>query len=288
MSIWTKDISLSDRQIIDLLLSNDPEFVDSFFKEGCRPLLSKINWKVFNNKLEYSYLYEHFKFYIRQNDWKRLRSFKGGCSLWGWLKITAAHFFYNNRHEFLPELSKPQRVIPERKRYDFTHASEEDVEYILDRISDLECQGFIRDRHVNCLDDSEIQEMYLWSPEKFHQVERKAYASLKSVFQNTESYYECLFVITEEKILEVDESEITVEPSTDETPKTITKIDIQQALSKLDDRDRYVLRSLIIEDRKRADVAEDIGVTPEYLDIIRNRALKKMKNLLVQYKYGRV
>ena len=280
MATWTKEISLSDRQIIDLLLSNDMEFVDSFFKEGCRPLLSRINWKVFNNKLEYSYLYEHFKFHIQQDDWKRLRSFKGGCTLWGWLKITAAHFFYNNRHVFLPELSKPQRTIPERKRYNFAHASEEDVEYILDKISDLECQGFIRDRHINCFSDREIQESYKWSLDKLRNVEKKAYASLKSIFQNVDSYYEHLFVVAEENILEVDETEIKDEPSTDEVPKAITKMDVQQALSILDDRDRYVLRSLIIEDRKRSDVAKEIGVTPEYLDIIRNRALKKMKNLL--------
>lgn len=281
MAIWAKDISYSDKQIIDMLLSNDIEFVNSFFKEGCRPLLSKINWKVFNNQLEYSYLYEHFKFYLQQDDWKRLRSFKGMCSLWGWLKITAAHFFYNNRHEFLPELSKPKKAIPENKRYDFSHASEEDVEYILDKISDLECQCFIRDRHVNRLDDSEIQEMYLWSPEKLNKIEKKAYASLKIIFQNVDSFYERMFVVENEKIIKVDKSELTDEPSIDEIPILITKLDIQHALSRLDDRDRFVLRSLIIEDRKRADVAEEIGVTPGYLDIIRNRALKKMKSFLV-------
>ena len=280
MAIWTKDKPFTERQIIDLLLSNDPEFVDSFFRDGCRPLLNRINWKVFDNKVEYSILCENFKFHIRQDDWHKLRTFRGDSSLWGWLKISAAHFFYNNRHEFLPELSKPQRPVPERKKYDFSRASEDELQFVLDKMSDPTQRAFIEGRHQKRHSDEDLVNLFHWTSEQIRRTEKAAYRNLRAAIALAGEYYERLLVIPEERVVEVDESEIAVEPSTDEAPRTVTKIDVRRALARLDDRDRYVLRSLIIEDRKRADVAKELGVTPGYLDVIRNRALKKMKNLL--------
>lgn len=280
MAIWTKDQSLTERQIIELLLSNDAEFVDSFFKEGCRPMLNRINWKVFGNKMEYTILYENFKFHILQDDWHRLRTFKGTSSLWGWLKITAAHYFYNNRHEFLPELLKPQRPVPDSKKYDFSQATDEEIQFVLDKMSDSTQRAFIECRHLKRYDDEVLVSIFHWSPAQIRKTEKAAYRSLRAAIEDAGTYYERLLIVPEERFVEVGEDEIAVEPSVDEGRRTISKMDVQRALVQLDDRDRYVLRSLIIEDRKRQDVAKELGVTPGYLDIIRNRALKKMKNLL--------
>lgn len=282
MTTWQSDQNIPDNVIVDLLLKGDEEFIDFFFNKACHPLLCKINWKIFNNKLDYIYLCEHFKFYLQQNDWERLRSFRGESSLFGWLKVTAAHLFYNNRHEFLPEQSKPLRSMPLRKRIKFKDAPEDDVTYVLERMNNPVFGEFIRLRHIEGMTDKEIiNDILSGAEEQFKVMERKAYSAFKQTVDNLGEYYQDLFIIPEERVIEVDEEEITEEPSYNSVPRTITKIDIEQALSRLDDRDRYILRSLIIEDRKRADIAEELGITPAYLDIVRNRALKKMKKLLI-------
>lgn len=185
---------LSDRQTVERLLSGDAAFAEVFFKNTCRPLLSGLNRRIFMGKLNTDHMAECLHFYLKQHDWHRLRTFRGETTLYGWLRITARHLFYDNRHEYLSELTKPRRGEPVR---------------------------------------------------------------------------------------EVDESEMGQGPIVETTGRTIIRVDIRNALSSLkNDKERYVIQTLILEDKDRKSVAASLGVTPGYLDIIRNRALKKMRTLL--------
>lgn len=272
---------MTDAQIVEMLVSNDQHFADAFFKKNCRPLLNKLNWKIFNNKMKPDIMGEYLKFYLQQNNWHRLKSFKGESSLTWWLAVTASRYFYSNRHLLMPDFDKPARTVPKRNRFNFDEASEEDINYILDRMDDPLLSEFIRLRHVEKLKDDDIVDGVLsGSDVKFKEMERDAYKRLEKVLKEEGERYEELFIKPAAKGIEVGDGTIPVDPPVNEQPRTIAKIDVENVLSKLTPTEQYLVRNLILEDRKRDIVAKEMGYTIKYLDTLRNRTLKKMKKLL--------
>lgn len=68
--------------------------------------------------------------------------------------------------------------------------------------------------------------------------------------------------------------------------KTVEKIDLYRAISKLkSSRDRFVLIALEIEGWDEVDVARELGVTVANVYNIKSRAMKRLSNILTEYRY---
>lgn len=61
-------------------------------------------------------------------------------------------------------------------------------------------------------------------------------------------------------------------------------MDIQTAINKIkNDRDRTIAGRLLLEDREYRDVAEEFGLTVDYVYTVKNRLLKQLKKQLSGY-----
>jgi hypothetical protein len=64
------------------------------------------------------------------------------------------------------------------------------------------------------------------------------------------------------------------------------KKDIMNAINQIkNERDRKIADMIFIEDKEAAEVAQQFGLTIDYLYTIKNRIIKALRNFLVEYEY---
>lgn len=84
---------MTDQEIIQGLIDRDSQITEGFFFKQCKPLLSSIIYKVFDNVAEYDELVNELYLYLMEKDAARLRSFGYRCSVYHWLKMLSIRFF---------------------------------------------------------------------------------------------------------------------------------------------------------------------------------------------------
>lgn len=107
---------LSDRDLVEHLIANEPDVIYDFFYRKCRPLLSRIQWIVFKNSLKYDEIADSFYLYLSTPDadgqpWAKLRMFQFRSTLYTWLKVVATRYFmrdqgYGRRHCQMVEIAE--------------------------------------------------------------------------------------------------------------------------------------------------------------------------------------
>lgn len=88
---------LSDRQLVDLLLTNDEEAVDYVFFYRCNGMFSRIIKDVFQSQVKKEELITDFYLYLSADNWRRLRQFEFRSELNTWLTVVAIRFFSQKR-----------------------------------------------------------------------------------------------------------------------------------------------------------------------------------------------
>ncbi len=89
---------MTDKEIIQKLIDRDKMVTQKFFYEYCNPLFRSIIHRMFNYPVDYDEFVNELYVYLLEDDAKRLRSFKGECSLLGWLKMVAIRYFMNKKN----------------------------------------------------------------------------------------------------------------------------------------------------------------------------------------------
>ena len=84
---------MTDQEIIQGLIDKDSQITEDFFFKQCKPLLSNIIYKVFDNVAEYDELVNELYLYLMENDAARLKSFGYRCSVFHWLKMLSIRYF---------------------------------------------------------------------------------------------------------------------------------------------------------------------------------------------------
>ena len=85
--------TLSDKELVDLLLANDPEAIEYVFFYRCEGMFAHIVYRVFQSQVRKEELITDFYFYLSENEWNRLRKFEFKASLNTWLTVIALRFF---------------------------------------------------------------------------------------------------------------------------------------------------------------------------------------------------
>lgn len=264
---------LSDKEIVEFLLSDDPAFVSQFFYKQCKPLLAKISATIFNRSVSTDELANDLFYLCKENDWKRLKSFSYKSTLYSWLKVVAVHHFCKHKADYLGESISITK--PLRERITFEYATESDIDFILPQMSELTYQIIIRKRLIENYTEEEMKEfLSLSSNSAYRKKEHDACQQFINCVQNSGPFYEHLFIL----------NEAIAPPPIDEddpSPRVINKMDIEAILKLLpNDRYRLVIDSLILKERKREEVAEVLGITVQNLDNIKSRALKKLAEIV--------
>ena len=89
--------SLSDRELVDLLLANDEEAVEYLFFMRCNGMFAHIACSVFQSQTCKEELITDFYFFLSENNWNRLRKFEFKAGLNTWLTVIALRFFKKMR-----------------------------------------------------------------------------------------------------------------------------------------------------------------------------------------------
>ena len=269
-------IPLSDKEIVERLLSNDTTFETHFFQEMCNPLLGKIARTVFDNQVPINELTNEFLCVLKDNDWARLRTFRFQSSLFGWLKIVAAHYFNSNKEGLYPNYLKANYANSSITTLTLDNASEEEIQSLLELMTIRQYHDILYMYLVEKRTDKQIANL-LCIPETVYKRKKKfAFEHLKAVITNAGPFYESLYLHQGESM-----SESTNEGNpTQELEIIITKMDVATLLNLMsNDRYRFVVRSLVLEERERKEVALEMGITIENLDNIKSRALKQLAEI---------
>ncbi len=89
--------TLSDRELVALLLANDQEAVEYVFFHRCNGMFAHIVNSVFQSQGKKEELISEFYLYLSENDWQRMRQFEFKSSLNTWLTVIAVRFFRKKR-----------------------------------------------------------------------------------------------------------------------------------------------------------------------------------------------
>lgn len=90
--------TLSDRELVALLLANDQEAVEYVFFYRCNGMFAHIVHSVFQSQGKKEDLISEFYIYLSENDWSRLRQFEFKSALNTWLTVIAVRFFRKKTH----------------------------------------------------------------------------------------------------------------------------------------------------------------------------------------------
>ena len=94
-------MKMNDKDIIQALISHDPQITEQFFFKRCRPLFMSIMRHVFSYDVDYDEFVNEFYLYLMEKDAYRLKQFEGRSSIYQWLKITAIRYFLLKRDNMI-------------------------------------------------------------------------------------------------------------------------------------------------------------------------------------------
>lgn len=108
--------SLSDKQLVELLLANDEEAIEYLFFIRCNGMFAHIACSVFQSQTCKEELITDFYFFLSENNWSRLRQFEFKAGLNTWLTVIAIRFFKKIRVSQTKMLTiDPQLIVETRK-----------------------------------------------------------------------------------------------------------------------------------------------------------------------------
>lgn len=108
--------SLSDRQLVELLLANDEEAIEYLLFIRCNGMFAHIACSVFQSQVCKEELITDFYFFLSENNWSRLRQFEFKAGLNTWLTVIAIRFFKKIRVSRTKMLTiDPQLIVETRK-----------------------------------------------------------------------------------------------------------------------------------------------------------------------------
>ena len=124
--------TLSDKELVDLLLANDPEAIEYVFFYRCEGMFAHIVYRVFQSQVRKEELITDFYFYLSENEWNRLRKFEFKASLNTWLTVIALRFFKKMR------ISQTKLVVLDPQLIVETRKDETDDYDIIDEMSRID------------------------------------------------------------------------------------------------------------------------------------------------------
>ena len=108
--------SLTDRELVELLLANDQEAIEYVFFYRCDGMFAHIIHGVFLSQGKKEELVSELYLYLSQNEWERLRKFEFKASLFTWLTVLAVRFFKKKQISQTKLVAiDPQLIVETRK-----------------------------------------------------------------------------------------------------------------------------------------------------------------------------
>ena len=105
--------SLTDQQIVALLLANDEEAVEYVFFHRCEAMFNHVLNSVLKDCEKKEELIGELYVFLKENDWAKLRQFQFKSSLNTWLTVVAVRFFQKKRENQTKNVPVEPLIIEE-------------------------------------------------------------------------------------------------------------------------------------------------------------------------------
>ena len=183
---------MSEKEIIDSLISRDETVTRQFFFLRCRSLFCSIINHVFSYDVDYDEFVNEFYLYLMENDAYRLRQFQGRSSIYQWMKVIAIRYFIAKRDKMIEDDSKENLLehVEEDRIHDESDAiAKMDVQRLLSFIPNKRYVYVIRRLVLQDAEPEAVADELSTNVDNLYNIKRRAIASLTNVaLKETEKY----------------------------------------------------------------------------------------------------
>lgn len=89
---------MSDTELISAVTRDDHGAIVYFFYQKFMPTFQYHIFNIFPGRVDIQELVDEFFLYLREDSWRRLRTFNGTASLSTWISVISYRFFKNFKH----------------------------------------------------------------------------------------------------------------------------------------------------------------------------------------------
>lgn len=264
-----------DRKLIEKVCS-DENFAYYFIHEMCRPLLKKIVWTIYNNEADYDELVNILYIHLKKPDengkyWYALNSFDYRTSLFDYIKTIAVRLFYTPSDEVF---SFPEHMIGNGL-----------AEEMFSHVGISLYRKYLWFQYIGRLGKDELTMKLGVERDKLSSISRKAIRYFKKVINNDfPDYYNELFRSNINKCVAIDDASY-IATNTNSQHSNETQIDALTYLDKMpNDRYRFVIKSLYLEDKNPEEVAEMLNTTVTNIYNIKLRAIEQLRDIVLYFR----
>jgi DNA-directed RNA polymerase specialized sigma24 family protein len=258
------------KALIDRICSDD-DFAYHFFHEKCRPLFSKILWKLYGNNADYDELVNELYLVLKKPDsngemWHALKTYDYRTSPFDWIKTVAVRHFYTP--------SKESFIIPD------TIIESGMAEEMFSKLRKAVYRKFMCFKYLELLDDESIAAKLNLERTQLPALSRKAVKQLKSIVENQyPEYYSVLFQKSE--VVEIDiDSQYDSSLGNDEVSQQELHLDVYQYLDAMPNKYyRKVIKALFIDDKAPEVLAMEMGTPVSNIYNIKSRGLDQLRDV---------
>ena len=258
------------KALIDRICSDD-DFAYKFFHEKCRPLFSKILWKIYGNNADYDELVNELYLMLKKPDskgemWHALKTYDYRTSPFDWIKTVAVRHFYTPSSEIF--------TLPD------TLIGSGIAEEMFSRLRKAIYRKYMCFKYLDMLDDNAIAVKLHMERSQLSPLSRKAIKQLKSIVENQyPEYYSEMFQKFE--IVEVDVDSLNdISSNYDEVLLQETRIDVYQYLDAMPNKYyRQVIKALFLDDKAPETLAFEMGTPVSNIYNIKSRGLDQLRDV---------
>ena len=258
------------KALIDRICSDD-DFAYYFFHEKCRPLFSKILWKLYGNNADYDELVNELYLLLKKPDgkgemWHALKTYDYRTSLFAWIKTVAVRHFYTPSEEiFLIPISIVESGLAEE---------------MFSKLRKAVYRKFMCFKYLDLLDGETIAVKLHIERSQLAPLSRKAIRQLKSIVANQyPEYYSELF--NKSEIIEVDiDNHSDPKVNAGEESNQERHIDVFQYLDAMPNKYyQKVIKALFLDDIAPEKLALDMGTPVSNIYNIKSRGLDQLRDV---------
>lgn len=263
-----------EKAVVDRICHDD-KYAYYFFHEKCRPLFSKILWKIFGNNSDYDELVNELFLLLKKPNkdgevWHALKTYDYRTTLFDWIKTVAVRHFYDS--------SKQTFDIP-------IHIVDTAIiEKIIGEMGKADYRKYMWFKYVERLEDKQVAVKLEIDGRQLKSLSKKAAKHFKIIAEHKfPEYYDCLFAKADKSDVDIEAISNKLTDNTNNANDR-AKIDISLYLEAMpNERYRHVIHSLFIKDMEPEELAVEMNIRVTNIYNIKKRALDQLRDLAIYY-----
>lgn len=177
---------MTEKEIIEGLISRDNRITEEFFFVKCRPLFYSIMRLVFDYEVEYNEMVNELYIYLMEDDASKLRNFEYRSTIYIWLKVLAIRYFIKIRARMIEDSTHeaPYEVQDTVMESQSGSTAEYDIEHLLEALPTKRYVHVIRRLILeDCKPEVLAQEMNITTANLYN-IKRRSIAQLIRIALN--------------------------------------------------------------------------------------------------------